>query len=151
MLLMKIPIRPYLLQFNSLHGRNFLWNMKRKIRWEETVQLWVPATPAPGKWDHSRLQEIRGLLLGDWNGSRILFSEKRFAKGRKILCISPWQYSFYIKMKTATGAEEPQSHEFTEKLQELPGRFHQKLQKIDFFNTISLVSTMKWFYEQHWE
>lgn len=54
-------------------------------------------------------------------------------------------------MKTAIGAEEPQTHEFAEQLQELLGKILQKLQKIDFFNPISLVLMMKWFYEQDWE
>lgn len=57
-------------------------------------------------------------------------SFQRFAKGRKFLCISPWQSSFSIEMKTAIGAEEPQTQEFAEELQELLGKILQKLQKM---------------------
>lgn len=72
-------------------------------------------------------------------------------KRQKISLHQPWQSSFYIKMKTAIGAEGPQTHEFTGELQELLGRFLQKLQKMDFFNSISLVLMMNWFYEQDWK
>lgn len=120
-----------------------IWR-ENQMRGKSSAQLWVSLTPAPGKWDHSRLQKIRGLLLGVRNGTRTLFSDK-ICKRQKISLYQPLEIFVFCKDEnrnwcwvywaTARAAWKD-STETTEN-----GLFQ--------LNQLGLM--MKWFYEQDWE